>query len=48
MPTCFVIMPITTPHESMQLYGGDHDHFEHVLDHLFAPAIELANFELVR
>ena len=42
MPECFIIMPITTPEAMAPLYGGDKDHFQHVLDHLFKPAIEKA------
>jgi hypothetical protein len=45
MPECFVIMPLTTPSELASRYGGDSDHFSHVLDHLFVPAIEQAGFE---
>lgn len=40
MQTCFIIMPVTTPAEAEGLYTGDKDHFQHVLDHLFMPAIE--------
>lgn len=44
MPECFVIMPLTTTPEMASRYGGDPDHFAHVLDHLFVPAIERADF----
>jgi hypothetical protein len=44
-PTCFVIMPITTPEERVESYGGEKDHFEHVFEALFKPAIEAAGFE---
>jgi hypothetical protein len=37
--TCFIIMPISTPNESLQLYEGDADHFRHVLEYLIAPAV---------
>jgi hypothetical protein len=40
-------MPITTPPEAVDLYGGDRDHFVHVLEHLFVPAIEKAGYEPV-
>mgnify|MGYP001587107178 CR=1 FL=1 len=40
MGDCFIIMPISTPASHIDFYGGDHDHFKHVLDHLFVPAIE--------
>jgi len=42
---CFIIMPITTPEQSRQDYSGDPEHFKHVLDHLFIPAIENAGFK---
>lgn len=35
-------MPITTPDFAIDNYNGDKDHFEHVLDHLFIPAIKEA------
>jgi hypothetical protein len=43
-PTCFIIMPITTPESCYQQYKGDKDHFEHVQEWLFKPAIEKAGF----
>ena len=42
---CFIIMPITTPEPLSQGYSGDPEHFKHVLDHLFIPAIESAGFQ---
>lgn len=42
--TCFVIMPITTPDDTIARYSGDRDHFLHVLEHLFQPALEAAGF----
>ncbi|OQA00424.1 MAG: hypothetical protein BWY69_01713 [Planctomycetes bacterium ADurb.Bin401] len=42
---CFIIMPITTPQELTGLYKDDGDHFKHVLDCLFLPAIENAGFD---
>jgi len=48
MPSCFVAMPVTTPTERVDSYGGDHEHFEHVLDVLFVPAIRSAGFDPVR
>ncbi len=41
---CFIIMPITTPANLAEHYNGDKDHFAHVLDHLFMPAVEKAGF----
>lgn len=46
MTTCFVAMPISTPNPA--LYHGDADHFQHVLEHLFVPAIEMAGMTPVR
>jgi hypothetical protein len=47
MPSCFVIMPITTPLDIIDAYGDDCDHFQHVLDHLFQPAVEQAGYEAI-
>ena len=44
---CFVIMPISTPIESASHYGNDEEHFRHVLDHLFRPAVEKAGFNMI-
>lgn len=43
-PTCFVIMPISTPQEVVEIYQDDDLHFQHTLEHLFIPAIEKAGF----
>ncbi len=40
MKSCFVAMPISTPAELVERYENDVDHFTHVLEHLFVPAIE--------
>jgi len=48
MPKCFIIMPISTPTPLLAQYRQDADHFCHVLDHLFVPAIEKAGFEPIR
>lgn len=37
---CFIIMPISTPSDLVDTYSNDMDHFKHVLDFLFVPAIE--------
>lgn len=42
--TCFIIMPISTPDECLELYNDDPDHFEHVLEWLFIPAIKKAGY----
>lgn len=47
MPTCFVIMPITTPEALRVKYGGDEDHFPHVLAHLITPAIASCGYEVI-
>lgn len=44
MTNCFIIMPITTPEHLVPIYSNDTDHFVHVLNHLFTPAIEKAQF----
>jgi hypothetical protein len=44
---CFIIMPITTPPKFVDIYKGDNDHFNHVLEHLLIPAVEEAGFEPV-
>lgn len=43
-PSCFIIMPITTPETCYQQYKEDRSHFKHVLDCLFVPAVEMAGF----
>jgi len=40
-------MPITTPKHFVERYKDDADHFAHVLDHLFMPALMNAGFEPV-
>jgi nucleoside 2-deoxyribosyltransferase len=42
---CFIIMPITTPESWIEKYKGDKYHFKHVLEHLFIPAVEAADFD---
>jgi hypothetical protein len=37
---CFIVMPISTPDDLVDRYSNDRDHFKHVLEHLFVPAIE--------
>jgi hypothetical protein len=44
-PKCFIAMPITTHEQHLPLYGSDPEHFLHVLDFLFKPAILEAGFE---
>ena len=43
--TCFIIMPITTPTVFLERYRGDAGHFRNVLEHLFVPAVEAADFK---
>ena len=45
MKTCFIIMPISTPPDSLESYNQDVDHFLHVLDCLFIPAVEVSNLQ---
>ncbi|WP_417383232.1 hypothetical protein [Gimesia sp.] len=46
-PTCFIIMPISTPGAYHERYKQDKDHFKHVLDCLLIPAVEEAGFEAI-
>lgn len=46
--SCFIIMPLTTPAQYVDTYKGDKDHFIHVLDELFVPAIEAADMTPIR
>ena len=46
MDTCFVVMPISTSEAYVQRYN-DVDHFKHVLDDLFTPALKLVNYEVI-
>lgn len=48
MPNCFIIMPITTPPAFHTDYDGDANHFIHVLEHLFMPAVTAAGFEPIK
>ena len=43
-PKAFIIMPISTPEASLSLYQNDSEHFSHVLEHVFVPALEKAGF----
>ncbi len=45
MEPCYIIMPITTPELMLPLYGNDPDHFRHVLDLLFVPAVKKAGMQ---
>ena len=46
MAKCFVVMPVSTPEMWVQKYN-DTEHFRHVLDHLFTPALTSVNYEVV-
>jgi hypothetical protein len=48
MDECFIIMPITTPPYLLPDYGNDNDHFLHVLEYIFEPAINSAGFKPIR
>lgn len=45
--TCFVAMPVSTSPETAALYS-DPEHFLHVLEGLFIPAIEQAGYEVLK
>lgn len=44
-PTCFIIQPITTPVDLAKAYGNDSEHFIHVMEWLFVPALERLGYE---
>lgn len=46
MAKCFVIMPISTPESWVRRYN-DREHFKHVLDHLFTPALKSADYDVI-
>lgn len=41
--TCFIAMPVTTSDEHAKIYD-DPEHWAHVQDHVFVPAVEAAGF----
>lgn len=43
--SCFIIMPVTVPEDYLELYHDGVDHFRHVLDWLFIPAIKQAGYD---
>ncbi len=45
---CFMMMPITTPPELVKEYGDDENHFFHVMEELFEPAIRKIGLEPIR
>lgn len=44
---CFIIMPITPPEDRIKYYNNDREHFIHVLECLFKPALIDAEFDPV-
>ena len=46
-PTCFIIMPVSMPSASLELYARDADHFPHVIQHLFTPAVEKIGYTAI-
>ncbi len=44
----FIIMPVSTPGESVSLYQNDSEHFNHVLEHIFVPGMAKAGFSPIR
>lgn len=45
---CFIIMPVTTPSEMISNYNGDDNHFIHIMEELFIPAIVEAGFDPIK
>lgn len=43
--TCFIAMPITTLPEQVDVYGGDVDHWLHVMHSIHVPAVKAAGYE---
>jgi hypothetical protein len=41
-------MPISTPEHLVSIYSGDKDHFSHVLEHLFVPAVAKNKFNAIQ
>ncbi len=46
-PTCFIIMPITTPVTYLEKYRDGKDHFKHILECLFIPSVEKAGYQAI-
>ena len=44
-PTCFIIMPISRPPAMAERYPDGPDHFKNILNSLFIPAVEAADFK---
>jgi hypothetical protein len=47
MATCFVAMPISVPDEHIETYSDRGEHFSHVLNHLFTPAIKECGYDVI-
>ena len=45
MLLCFAIMPISVPPDRLGTYSNQPDHFLHVAEYLFRPAVEAAGYE---
>ena len=45
--TCFIIMPITMPEHMVDKYRDGEEHFIHVLESLFKPAVEKAGYTAI-
>jgi hypothetical protein len=41
------MMPVSTPEQVVETYGGDKEHFFHILEHLIVPSITSAGFEVL-
>ncbi|KQQ65717.1 hypothetical protein [Microbacterium sp. Leaf320] len=47
-PRCFIAMPITTRADDVGRFDGDSDHWIHVMETIFVPAVEKAGYEAIR
>ncbi|HEY33377.1 MAG TPA: hypothetical protein G4O10_09790 [Dehalococcoidia bacterium] len=47
-PSCFIILPLTVPDSLLTSYRDGAEHFIHVLDCLFLPAVDKAGYEPIK
>ena len=47
MVTCFVAMPVSVPDEYVDIYSHHAEHFLHVFNHLFTPALKNCEYNII-
>lgn len=47
MVTCFVAMPVSVPDEYVDIYSDHAEHFLHVFNHLFTPALKNCGYNII-